>query len=66
METYGRRTVMRRMGLALVAAVFFVAVSGSSMLAQAQGTIPTEAQRWECERNGGYWAPAAGFCKIGP
>ena len=57
---------MGRMGLALVAAVFFVAVSGSSILAQAQGTIPTEAQRRECERNGGYWATAAGFCKIGP
>ena len=57
---------MDRMGLALVAAVFFVAVSGSSMLARAQGTIPTEAQRRECERNGGYWATAAGFCKIGP
>ena len=63
--TYGRRTAMGRMGLALVAAVFFAAVSGSSMLARAQGTIPTEAQRRECERNGGYWATAAGFCKIG-
>jgi len=62
-ETYGRRTAMGRM---LVAAVFFVAVSGSSMLAQAQGTIPTEAQRRECERNGGYWNTAAGFCKVGP
>ena len=57
---------MDRMGLALLAAVFFVAVSGSSMLAQAQGAIPTEAQRRECERNGGYWDTAAGFCKIGP
>jgi hypothetical protein len=56
---------MGRMGLALVAAVFFVAVSGSSMLAQAQGTIPTEAQRRECERNGGYWDTTAGFCRIG-
>jgi hypothetical protein len=65
-ETYGRRTAMGRMGLALVAAVFFVAVGGSSMLAQAQGTIPTEAQRRECERNGGYWDTAAGFCKVGP
>jgi hypothetical protein len=65
-ETYGRRTAMGRMGLALVAAVFFVAVSGSSMFAQSQGTIPTEAQRRECERNGGYWDTAAGFCKVGP
>jgi hypothetical protein len=53
------------MGLALVAAVFFVAVSGPSMLVQAQGTIPTEAQRRECERNGGYWATTAGYCRIG-
>ena len=56
---------MGRMGLALVAAVFFAAVTGSSVLAQAQGTIPTEAQRRECERNGGYWATASGICKIG-
>ena len=56
---------MGRMGLALVAAVFFVGVSGVSVLAQAQGTIPTEAQRRECERNGGYWDTASGFCKIG-
>jgi hypothetical protein len=56
---------MGRMGLALVAAVFFVAVSGSSMLAQAQGTIPTDAQRREGERNGGYWDTAAGFCRVG-
>jgi hypothetical protein len=60
-----RRTAMGRMGLALVAAVFFVAVSGPSMLVQAQGTIPTEAQRRECERNGGYWATTAGYCRIG-
>jgi hypothetical protein len=65
LETYGRRRVMGRMGLALVAAVFFAAVNGSSMLAQAQGTIPTEAQRRECERNGGYWDTTAGFCRVG-
>ena len=57
---------MGRTMLALVAAVFFVAVSGSSMLARAQGTVPTETQRRECERSGGYWNTAAGFCKIGP
>ena len=57
---------MGRMGWALVTAVLFAAVTGSSVLARAQGTIPTEAQRRECERNGGYWATAAGFCKIGP
>jgi hypothetical protein len=61
----GRRTAMGRMGLALVAAVFFLAVSASSMLTQAQGTTPTEAQRRECERNGGYWDTAAGFCRVG-
>lgn len=57
--------MMCRAGLAVVAAVVFVAVSASTMLAQAQGTIPTEAQRRECERNGGYWATASGICKIG-
>ena len=51
--------------LAAVAAVFFVAASGSTMLAQAQGTVPTEAQQRECERNGGYWDTAAGSCEIG-
>lgn len=56
---------MVRMGMALLAAIFFVAVIGTSMLAQAQGTIPTEAQRRECERNGGYWDTAAGFCRVG-
>jgi hypothetical protein len=56
---------MIRMGLALMAAVFFVAVSGASVLVQAQGTIPTQAQRRECERNGGYWSTAAGFCRVG-
>jgi hypothetical protein len=65
LETYGRRRVMDGMGLALVAAVFFVAVNGLSVLAQAQGTIPTEAQRRECERNGGYWSTTAGYCRVG-
>jgi hypothetical protein len=56
---------MVRMGLALVAAIFFVIASGAPVIVQAQGTIPTEAQRRECERNGGYWDTAAGFCRVG-
>jgi hypothetical protein len=56
---------MDRLALTLAAAVIFVSVSGAWALAVAQGTIPTEAQRRECERNGGYWDTAAGFCKVG-
>lgn len=56
---------MSRAGMAVVAAVLFVAVSGCTTLAQAQSTVPTNTQRRECERNGGYWATAAGMCRIG-
>ena len=31
----------------------------------AQTTVPTDAQRRECERNGGYWVTAVGYCKVG-
>jgi hypothetical protein len=58
--------MMSRARMALVAAVLFGLAGGQTMLAQAQGTVPTEAQRRECERNGGYWVTAAGYCKIGP
>jgi hypothetical protein len=53
---------MRRAPLAL-AAIFFLVVTGSSVAGQAQGT--TEQQRRECERSGGYWNTAAGYCKVG-
>jgi hypothetical protein len=56
---------MSRAGMAVVAAVLLVAGSVCTTLAQAQGTVPTEAQRRECERNGGYWSTAAGMCRIG-
>jgi len=56
---------MGKRGAALVAVVFFVAVGAASMVAQAQVRIPTESERRECERNGGYWDSAAGFCKVG-
>jgi len=56
---------MGKRGAALVAVVFFVAVGAASMVAQAQVRIPTESERRECERNGGYWDSAAGFCKAG-
>ena len=55
---------MCQAGLAVVAAVF-LGPCASTMLAQAQGAIPTEAQRRECERNGGYWATASGMCRVG-
>lgn len=51
--------------LMMVALVVFVAASGWPRLGQAQGTTASEAQQLECQRNGGYWATAAGYCKIG-
>lgn len=54
-----------RLARTLAAVVVFVAMSGLTTLGQAQGTIPSEAQRLECERSGGYWASASGYCKIG-
>jgi hypothetical protein len=51
--------------LAAVAAVFFVAVSGSTMLAQAQGTAATETDQQQCEREGGYWDAVPGVCETG-
>jgi hypothetical protein len=56
---------MGKRGAALVAVVFFVGVGAGSIVAQAQGKIPTESERRECERNGGYWDSASGFCKAG-
>ncbi len=50
---------------ALLTVVFLAAMGVSTILAQAQDTVPTEAQRRECERNGGYWATASGMCRIG-
>jgi hypothetical protein len=54
-----------RIAMAVAAAVFFGTVSGCTALPPVQNTAPTGAQRLECERNGGYWATAAGFCRIG-
>jgi hypothetical protein len=56
--------------LVVVASFIAAVTSGCTMIAQVQssppqGTTPTDAQRRECERNGGYWATAAGFCRIG-
>jgi hypothetical protein len=58
------RRTMDRLKLALAAAVMLVGVSGAWALAAGQGT-PTDVQRRECERNGGYWDTAASFCKVG-
>ena len=49
----------------MAALVVFLATSGWTRLGQAQGTTSTEAQQLECQRNGGYWATAAGYCKVG-
>lgn len=57
--------MMSRAAMAVVAAVFFGAVSGCTVLAEDRRTTPTDARRSECERNGGYWATASGMCKIG-
>jgi hypothetical protein len=56
--------MMGRAGIAVMAAVLFVALGGCAAPG-AQGTLPADAQRRECERNGGYWATASGFCRIG-
>ena len=58
-------TMTSRVGMTMAAVVVFLAVSALTTLGQAQGTMPMETQRRECERNGGYWATAAGFCKAG-
>ena len=54
----GRMTVV-------VVAILLSAASGCTALAQAPSLAPADAPRGECERNGGYWATAAGFCRIG-
>ena len=54
--------------LVLVAAFIAAVMTGCTTIAQApssQGKIPTDAQRRECERNGGHWATAPGYCKVG-
>ena len=54
----GRMTVV-------VVAILLSAASGCMALAQAPSPAPVDAPRLECERNGGYWSTAAGFCRIG-
>ena len=55
---------MRRTVVAAVA-VFFVAVSGSTMIAQAQGPVAPESEQQQCEREGGYWDSVPGVCEVG-
>jgi hypothetical protein len=62
--------VVSTTSLVVVASFIAVIMSGCTMIAEApsnqlQGTTPTDAQRRECERNGGYWATAAAFCRTG-
>jgi hypothetical protein len=56
---------MSRTTIALIALTLALAIDGAAVIAPAQTTPPTETQRRECERNGGYWVTAAGYCKIG-
>ena len=60
--------MMGRTVMAVVAAIVVAAVSGCTAIAgaqSAQSAAGTDAQRHECERNGGYWATSSGICKIG-
>jgi uncharacterized protein YceK len=62
----GSRAVTVR--LVVVSAFIAAVMTGCTTIAQApssQGKIPTDAQRRECERNGGHWATAPGYCKVG-
>jgi hypothetical protein len=56
--------MMSRAAMAVLAALFFGAVSGCAGLAKDQGTDPIDARRRECERKGGYWSTAADMCRI--
>jgi hypothetical protein len=56
---------MATVAMAVVVAVLFAALSGCAPLSAVQGPAPADAPRRECERNGGYWATAPGFCRIG-
>jgi hypothetical protein len=44
----------------LILAATYVGTEGA-----APAVAPTDAQQRECERNGGYWVTASGYCKIG-
>jgi hypothetical protein len=57
--------MINRAGMAAIGAIVLMLASAFPPLTRAQGTAPTESQRRECERNGGYWATAAGMCKFG-
>jgi hypothetical protein len=48
------RTDHAQAAMTVIAVVFFGAVSGCTVLAENQGSVPTNAQRREWERNGGY------------
>lgn len=61
----GTPTMVRR-GLAMVAAIFFVSGCASTTPAPATfGATPTVTELQACQRNGGYWVTASGYCKIG-
>lgn len=55
---------MATVARAVIAGLFLAALSGCTPLSAGQGQAPADP-RLECERNGGYWATAAGFCRIG-
>lgn len=48
----------------VMAAIGVLVVSACTVFAHAQAA-PTEQQRRDCERNGGYWSSASSMCRIG-
>jgi hypothetical protein len=52
-------------GLALVSLLLLAAAWSATGPAPAQTLTPSEADRRACERSGGYWVTAVGYCKIG-
>jgi hypothetical protein len=45
--------------------LILAAVCVGTEVAAAPALAPTDTQQRECERNGGYWVTASGYCKIG-
>ena len=50
--------------LAALTLVATLALAGCSLSASPSAS-PAFTPQAECERNGGYWDTAAGFCKVG-
>jgi hypothetical protein len=50
---------------AVLGGAILAAVCVGTDVAAAPVLAPTDAKQRECERNGGYWVFASGYCKIG-